>query len=395
MKRLQLFAFLGILLLGLALAGCGGEEKKAEQAAAPAEEAPKAESVLKLGSMSPLTGPYSADGNDIANGARAAIDVVKAQGGIAGFSDIVLYAEDTACDPKQAVAAANKLISEQVVGVVGAYCSSSTIPASATLDPEGIQMVTPASTNPQVTERGLQYMYRICGRDDHQAPSAVKFMTDYLKAKTIFIVDDKTTYSQGLAEEVAANCEKAGIQILAQDHVNQGDKDYSAVLTKVRQANPDVFYISLQNSATGALMLIQAKRMGIEAVCMGQDAVYHPQLMEIAKEAAEGAFLTFGYTDVTTETFKEFEAANAKYGQVGAYSAYAYDSAMSLLKAVAAAGSTEPGKVREAMMALDFQGASKQVKFAPNGDSGSDYVIFKVVEGKFVPFWNPRTGELF
>ena len=131
-------------------------------------------------------------------------------------------------------------------------------------------------------------MFRICGRDDHQAPAAVKFMTDFLKAKTIFIVDDKTTYSQGLAEEVAANCEKSGIQILAHDHVNQGDKDYSAVLTKVRQANPDVFYISLQNSATGALMLIQAKRMGIEAACMGQDAVYHPQLMEIAKEAAEG-----------------------------------------------------------------------------------------------------------
>ena len=131
MKRLQLFAFLGILLLGLALAGCGGEEKKPEQAAAPAAETPAAEPVLKLGSMSPLTGPYSADGNDIANGARAAIDVVKAQGGIPGFSDIVLYAEDTACDPKQAVAAANKLISEQVTGVVGAYCSSSTIPASA------------------------------------------------------------------------------------------------------------------------------------------------------------------------------------------------------------------------------------------------------------------------
>ncbi|MEF2145044.1 MAG: branched-chain amino acid ABC transporter substrate-binding protein [Desulfovibrionaceae bacterium] len=403
MKRLQLFAFVALMLLGLMLAGCGGEEKKAEekaaapadQAAAPAVQAPQAEKVLKIGSMSPLTGPYSADGNDIANGARAAIDVFKAQGGIEGYSDIVLYAEDTACDPKQAVAAANKLISEEVVGVVGAYCSSSTIPASATFDPEGILMITPASTNPQVTERGLQYMFRVCGRDDHQAPSAVKFMTDYLQAKTIFIVDDKTTYSQGLAEEVAMNCEKNGIQVLVHDHVNQGDKDYSAVLTKVKQANPDVFYVSLQNSATGALMLIQAKRLGIEAAIMGQDAVYHPQLMEIAKEAAEGAFLTFGYTDKSTEAFKQFDQANSKYGQVGAYSAYAYDSAYALLTAIKAAGSTEPAAVREAMLKLDFQGASKSIKFEENGDSGSNYIIFMVENGQFVPYWDPNTGSKF
>ncbi|MGE4469535.1 MAG: branched-chain amino acid ABC transporter substrate-binding protein [Desulfovibrio sp.] len=391
MKRISLLALFGLLLSGLLLAGCGGEEKKAEETAGAEQALP----VLKIGSISPLTGPYSADGNDIANGVRAAIDVVTAQGGIEGFSDIRLFAEDTACDPKQAVAAANKLISEEVVGVVGAYCSSSTIPASATLDPEGIFTITPGSTSPKVTERGLQYMFRICGRDDHQAPAAVKFMTDYLDAKTIFIVDDKTTYSQGLAEEVSMNCEKVGIQVLAHDHVNQGDKDYSAVLTKVRQANPDVFYISLQNSATGALMLLQAKRMGIEAQCMGQDAVFHPQLIEIAKEASEGACLTFGYTDTSTDTYKVFQEANAKYGQVGAYSAYAYDSAMSLFNAIRAAGSTDPAKVRAAMMELDFQGASKRVKFQPNGDSGSDYVVFKVIEGQLVPFWNPRTGELF
>jgi branched-chain amino acid transport system substrate-binding protein len=188
------------------------------------------------------------------------------------------------------------------------------------------------------------------------------------------------------------HCANNGIEILAHDHVNQGDKDYSAVLTKVKAMNPDVFYVSLQNSATGALMLIQAARMGITAQAMGQDAVYHPQLMEIAKEAAEGACLTFGYTDTATETYKKFVEANSKYGQVGAYSAYAYDCAMSLLNAIKAAGSTDPAAVREAMLKLDFQGASKHVKFAENGDSGSNYIIYKVVDGKFVPFWDPATG---
>jgi branched-chain amino acid transport system substrate-binding protein len=350
---------------------------------------------LKIGSLSPLTGPYAADGNDIANGARAAIAVIEAQGGIPGFDKIQLFAEDTACDPRQAVAAANKLVNTGVVGVVGAYCSSATIPASEVLAEEDIIMITPASTNPQVTERGLPYMYRMCGRDDDQGPAAVKFMSDHLKAKSVFIVDDKTTYSQGLATEVATHAAKNNIKVLAHDHVNQGDRDFSAVLTKVKQANPDVFYVSLQNSSSGALMLVQAKRMGIKAAIMGQDAVYHPQLMEIAKEAAEGAFLTFGFTDKNTPEYKTFYDAYKKVsGEPGAYSAYSYDSALVLLTAIKnAGGSTDPKKIKAELSKINLKGASKQIKFKENGDSGSDYIIFKVQGGQFVPFWNPGTGK--
>ncbi len=351
---------------------------------------------LKIGSMSPLTGPYAADGNDIANGVRAAIDVINSQGGIEGFDKIEFFAEDTACDPKQAVAAANKLINEEVVGVVGAYCSSSTIPASEVLDEEDIIMITPASTNPNVTERGLKHMFRICGRDDDQGPAAVKFMKDALKAKTVFIVDDKTTYSQGLADKVEEVCIKEGIEVLAHDHVNQGDKDFSAVLTKVKQAKPDVFYVSMQNSATGALMFIQAKRMGVESALMGQDAVYHPQLIEIAKDAAKGAFLTFGYTDKDTSEYKAFVEANKKYGEKpGAYSAYAFDSAMVLLNAVKQAKSDKPAKIAEKIKSLKMTGASKDIAFKENGDSGSNYIIFVVKDGVFTPYWNPADGKNF
>ncbi|MFO7595125.1 MAG: branched-chain amino acid ABC transporter substrate-binding protein [Desulfocurvibacter africanus] len=349
---------------------------------------------LKIGSLSPLTGPYAADGNDIANGTRAAIAVMQAEGGIPGYDKIELFAEDTACDPRQAVAAANKLINEGVVGAVGAYCSSATIPASEALAEEDIIMITPASTSPKVTERGLPYMFRICGRDDDQGPAGVKFMKEFLKAKTVFIVDDKTTYSQGLATEVANDAAKNGIKVVAHDHVNQGDKDFSAVLTKVKRANPDAFYISLQNSSSGALMMIQAKRMGIKAAYIGQDAVYHPQLMEIAKDAAEGAYLTFGYTDKATPEYKKFYEAYKKIsGEPGAYSAYSYDSAYVLLTAIKQAGSTDAEKVKAEIMKLNLKGASKQLKFKENGDSGSDYVIFKVQGGKFVPFWNPSTGK--
>ena len=351
---------------------------------------------LKVGSMSPLTGPYAADGNDIANGVRTAIAVVTGDGGIPGFDKIELSAQDTACDPRQAVAAANKLLNEGVSAVIGAYCSSSTIPASETLDEESVIMITPASTNEKVTERGLKYMFRTCGRDDDQSKAALKFIKGFLKAKTVFIVDDKTTYSQGLADNVEKECTAAGIQVAAHEHVNEGDKDFSAVLTKVKAANPDVFYISLQNSATGALMVIQAKRMGIKATLLGQDAVYHPQLIEVGKDAAEGMFLTFGYVDTETPSYQKFiKAYKPKYGDPGAYSTYAYDSAMAYFMAVKAAGSVEPEKVRAALLKLDFPGASKRVKYRENGDSGSNYIVRYVKGGKFENFWNPQTGNKY
>lgn len=350
---------------------------------------------LKIGSMSPLTGSYAADGNDIANGARAAIDAIEKEGGIPGYDKIELFAEDDACDPRQAVAAANKLVNEKVVGVVGAYCSSATIPASEALAEADIPMLTPASTSEKVTERGLPYMFRVCGRDDDQSIAAMKFIKDVLGGKTIFIVDDKTTYSQGLADNVEKLATKEGVKVIEHDHVNQGDKDFSAVLTKIKEANPDVFYMSLQNSASGALMLIQAKRAGVKAAIIGQDAVYHPQLMEIAKDAAEGMYLTFGYIDDATPAYKKFQAAYEKYGKPGAYSAYSYDAAYSLLSAIKAAKSTDPAKIKAELLKMNMDGASKRIKFQPNGESGSNYIIRVVKDGKFVNYWDPQTGKKY
>jgi branched-chain amino acid transport system substrate-binding protein len=357
---------------------------------------PVAAKTLKIGTMSPLTGPYAADGNDIANGAKTAVAVIEAEGGIPGFDKIEVFPQDTACDPRQAVAAANKLINLEVVGVVGAYCSSSTIPASEALSEEDIPMITPASTNEKVTERGLPYMFRMCGRDDDQSKIATKFMTDFLKAKSVYIVDDKTTYSQGLAENVAKAATAAGIKVLSHDHVNQGDKDFSAVLTKIKAANPDVFYMSLQNSASGSLMAIQAKRFGLKSPILSQDAVYHPQFISIAKDAAEGVYLTFGYTDESTPAYKKYiENYQKMFGKPGAYSGYSYDAAYVLLSAIKKAGSTDPAKIKAEIMKMDFDGATKRIKFIENGDSGSNYVIWTVADGDFKTYLDPMTGKKF
>jgi len=350
---------------------------------------------LKIGSMSPLTGPYASDGTDIKNGVLTAIEVFEAAGGVPGYDKIELFAQDTACDPKQAVAAANKLINLEVAGVIGAYCSSSTIPSSETLDEENIPMLTPASTNEKVTDRGLEYMFRLCGRDDDQAPAAARFLKEQLNAKTVFIVDDKTTYSQGLADGVAKAAKGLGMEVVEHDHVNQGDKDFAAVLTKAKAANADILYMSLQGFSPAALMTLQAKRMGLESQIVTQDAVFQPRFMEVAKDAAEGVYLTYGFTDTATPEYKAFEERYVpKYGPIAAYATYAYDAAIVLLNAIKAAGSTDPAGIKAEIMKMDFDGVAKRIKFNEKGDSGSSYIAYKVEGGKFVPFWSPEKGLL-
>ncbi len=350
---------------------------------------------LNIGSMSPLTGPYASDGTDIKNGVLTAIQVFEEAGGVPGYDKIELFPQDTACDPKQAVAAANKLINLEVVGVIGAYCSSSTIPSSEVLAEEDIPMLTPASTNEAVTDRGLPYMFRLCGRDDDQAPAAAKFLKEQLKAKTIFIVDDKTTYSQGLADGVSKAAKELGMEVVEHDHVNQGDKDFAAVLTKAKQANADIFYMSLQGYSPGALMTLQAKRLGLKSQIVSQDAMFQPKFMEVAKEAAEGVYITYGFTDTTTPEYKAFEKIYVpKYGAIAAYATYAYDAATVLLQAIKNAGATDAAKIKAEIMKMDFDGVAKRIKFRENGDSGSSYIAYKVENGQFVPYWAPDKGLL-
>jgi len=351
---------------------------------------------LKIGVLAPISGSSAADGNDIVKGVKTAVEVIKAEGGIPGYDGIDVEVQDSSCDPRQAVAGANKLANSKVAGVIGAYCSSATIPASEVLNEEKITMITPASTNPKVTERGMKYMYRMCGLDVHQAIAAGKFMKDQLKAKTIYIVDDKTTYSQGLAKYVADEAKKIGMTVLAEEHVNEGDMDYSAVLTKVKEANPDVFYMSLQNNSAGIRMIKQLRQMGIKSAVLSQDAVYHPDFIKGAPEQSQGVYFTFGYADKNAAVYKKFlDKYTAMNGEPGAYSAYAFDSAYALLSAIKAAKSTDADKIRAELMKMNVVGASKTIKFQDNGDSGSNYVIYKVVGDKFKEYYNPETNKLF
>lgn len=350
---------------------------------------------LKIGSLSPLTGQYAADGTDIRKGVETAIAVWKAKGGVPGYDKIEYYPQDSGCDGKQVVSAANKLVNIGVVGVIGAYCSSATIPSSVVLDEAKVIMITPASTNEKVTSRGFKYMFRACGRDDDQAKLVVSFIRKGLKMKKVALIDDKTTYTAGLTDNIK-KFGKGKLDIVAHVHINQGDKDFSGVLTKIKAARPQVVYVSTYNPE-GNLIAIQAKRLGLKAKFISNDAVYHPNFLKIAKAAGEGWFFTFGVPpDKKIPAVAKFlELYTKKYGKPGSYSSYAFDATNILLTAIAKVGADNPDKLAAAIRATKMQGASKFFSFDAKGDSGSNYVVLVVKDGQFVPYWNPVTGKKF
>ena len=352
---------------------------------------------LKIGTLSPLTGPYAQDGTDILQGAKTAVSVFEKAGGIPGYEKIEVIPGDSACDGGKATMAANKLINSGVSGVVGAYCSSATIPASVPLNEANIVQITPASTHTDVTGRGFKQIFRMPPRDDVQAWSTVKFLEDGLKIKTLALIDDRQTYTVGLTENITKFAkEKNKIKIVALEHITPADKDFTAVLTKLKKLNPDVIYMGVYQPE-GSLMVRQAKALGIKAKMLTEDAVYHPKFLEVGGEAAEGTFLTFAKAPDTPER-KDFENTYMKMWDVktiGSYGYYAYDAAMILLEAIKKAGTTDTDKVVDTLRNTTWNGVTGEIKFDEKGDRKLAHIIWIVKDGKFVPYWDPLTEKYF
>ena len=352
---------------------------------------------LKIGTLSPLTGPYAQDGTDILQGAKTAVAVFEKAGGVPGYDKIEVIPGDSACDGGKATMAANKLINSDVSGVVGAYCSSATIPASVPLNEANIVQITPASTHTDVTGRGFKQIFRMPPRDDVQAWSTVKFLEDGLKIKTLALIDDRQTYTVGLTENITKFAkEKNKIEIVALEHITPADKDFTAVLTKLKRLNPDVIYMSVYQPE-GSLMVRQAKALGIKAKMLSEDAVFHPKFIEVGGQAAEGTFLTFAKAPETQER-KDFEDTYKKMWDVkdiGSYGYYAYDAAMILLEAIKKAGTTDTAKVVDALRNNTWNGVTGEIKFDEKGDRKLAHIIWIVKDGKFVPYWDPLTEKYF
>jgi branched-chain amino acid transport system substrate-binding protein len=335
-----------------------------------------------------MTGDQAKMGMDFKNGVSLAVQEWNSKGGVLGKKIDIIVSDDQH-DPKQAVAVANKMVNEGVVGVIGHFNSSCSIPASDVYHRAGIPMVTPGSTNPQLTEKGYDNVFRVCGRDDQQGKVAADFVTNYLKLKNVAILHDKTTYGQGLADEFRKFL-RNDVTVVYYGGIIPEDQDFKMVLTAIKSKSPQLVYFGGIYPAAG-LLVKQAKEIGLTSPFMSGDGTIDPKFIEIAGAAAEGTYLTFSPDPRNIPSATGFiEKYQAKYGAIGPYSVYAYDAANILLTAMKAANSTDGKAIIEKLHSMEFDVALGKIRFNEKGDvSASPYVVWITRGGKFVEYWKP------
>jgi branched-chain amino acid transport system substrate-binding protein len=250
---------------------------------------------IAIAVVGPITGSNAALGEQMTRGAKMAVADINAKGGVLGKKLNLIIADD-ACDPKQAVAAANDVVGKKAVFVAGHYCSSSSIPASAVYNEAGVLQMTPASTNPALTDdaakKGWNNVFRACGRDDVQGGVAGKYLAEHFKGKNVAIVHDKTAYGKGIADETKKAMNAAGLKETMYEGITQGDKDFSALISKMKQANIDVIYFGGYQTEAG-LIIRQARDQGLRAQLIGADALVTEEFWKITGPAGEGTLMTF------------------------------------------------------------------------------------------------------
>lgn len=380
-----------LFLIALGMTGCDKGSGKRDNATSDNSEDEAGE--ILVGVAGPMTGDQSKVGGDLERGVRIAVEEWNERGGILG-KKIRLEVGDDQHDPKQAVSVANKMVNLGIIGMIGHYNSSSSIPASSVYHDAGIPMITPASTNPRLTEQGFNNVFRVVGRDDQQGSVAARFMFEQLKAKRVAILHDKTTYGQGLADELRkslAGFQGQGLEVVSFDGLTQGDKDFRGILTSLKEKNIDLYFFG-GSFPEGGLLAKQAKEVGLNVPMMSGDGVIDPKFIEIAGAAAEGTFLTFAAdTENSPHAANFLKKYRAKYGdELAPYAIYAYDAANILLKSVLESKGTESEKIIEAIRNIKYDGALGHVEFDDKGDvTESPYIVWITKNGRFEAFWTP------
>src|SRR5512139_1125579 len=330
---------------------------------------------IKIGVAAPMTGDQAKIGTDLRNGVTLAAEEWNVKGGVLG-KKIEVVAVDDQHDPKQAVSVANKLLNERVAGVVGHFNSSCSIPSSDVYNRGGVPMISPGSTNPQLTEKGYRGVFRVCGRDDQQGQVGAEFVINKLNLKRIAVVHDKTTYGQGLADEFRKFV-KGKVEIVYYGGIIQGDKDFKTVLTSVREKSPQLIYFGGIYPEAG-LLVKQAKEINMTVPFMSGDGSIDPKFIEIAGDkAAEGTYLTFSPDPKNIPEAKVFiEKYAARFGELGPYSIYAYEAMNILLTAIREANTTEGKVVADTLHSREFPVSLGKIRFTEKGDvSVAPYIV--------------------
>ncbi len=351
-------------------------------------------SKIKIGCAAPLTGDQATIGIDMCNGVELAIlqaNDFAQQAAVSGVTPLQfeISRQDDQHNPAQAVNVAKKFVSDPaVLAVVGHFNSSCTKPSSAVYNAAGIVQITPASTNPELSKQGFATFFRTAATDDVQGPKGAVFAINKLGAKKIFVIDDKTTYGKGLADEFEKKARELGAEILGHEGITQGDKDFTPLLTKVKPLAPDLIYFG-GIYPEGALLLRQMRALDIKAPIMGGDGIATLTFSDLAtKEIAEGAYATMVGGDMhqvpaAASFIRDYEG---KYGVLGQWSAYGYDSANVLIQSIQKAASKDRAGVLKSIREIPkFQGVTGEIVFDSKGDNQNQFIgIFQFQNGKLV-----------
>ncbi|HEX6012590.1 MAG TPA: branched-chain amino acid ABC transporter substrate-binding protein [Geminicoccaceae bacterium] len=336
-----------------------------------------------IATAGPMTGQYAAFGEQMKRGAEMAVKDINAAGGING-EQLVLKIGDDACDPKQAVAVANGFINEDVVFVAGHFCSSSSIPASQVYNEEGILQISPASTNPQLTEQGFDNVFRTCGRDDVQGIYAADYVVDNKVGEKVAIIHDKSAYGKGLADEFQKQLNARGVQEVMYEAITQGDKDFTALVTKMKDAGVDLIYLGGYHTEAG-LIVRQAREQGFDAELMSGDALVTDEYWQITGPTGEGTLMTFApdprKLPAAAEVVEKFKAEN--YEPEG-YTLYTYAAIQAFVDAAKKAGSTEVEDVAAALKEGSYDTVLGPIAFNDKGDvEEPKYVMYQWKDGQY------------
>ncbi|MBX6427178.1 MAG: branched-chain amino acid ABC transporter substrate-binding protein [Variibacter sp.] len=336
-----------------------------------------AQADIRMGVAGPITGPNAAFGAQLKNGAEQAVEDINAAGGILG-QKIVLSVGDDVSDPKQGVSVANKFAAEGVKFVVGHFNSGVTMPASEVYQENGILEITPAATNPKITERGMWNIFRTCGRDDQQGAVAGEYIAKHFKGKKIAIVHDKTTYGQGLADETRKTMNAKGLKEVLYEGVNTGEKDFSALVSKIKAAGADLVYWGGLHTE-GGLIVRQMRDQGVTAPLMGGDGITSDEFASIGGPGVEGTLMTYGPDPRKRPEAKEVvERFRKKNFEPEAYTLYSYAAVQVIKQAAEAAKSLDPKKVAEKIHSgMTFKTVIGDLSYDKKGDvTRLDYTMY-------------------
>ncbi|MBC7339379.1 MAG: branched-chain amino acid ABC transporter substrate-binding protein [Firmicutes bacterium] len=369
-----------VLVLALVATACTGGAPSGQGGAGG-----EPKGVIRIGAAGPYTGDLSKIGLDSLNAIRMAVEEANQAGGVDGYR-IEVEVGDDAGDAAQATLVAQKFAADPtIVGVIGPMNSNCVNAALPIYEKAGLVIISQSATNPALTEQGYRVMFRVCPRDDAQGPAAARFIVEELKARKVYMIDDKGTYGQGLADQVEIALKELGATV-TRGQIAPTDRDFSAILTRVRQEAPDLVYLALPNPAQAAALLIQARSMKIQTKFMGGDGLKEKdQLIAGSQGAAEGFYVTAIGRDVreVPEAAGFVKAFEAKHGAMSIFSGQSYEATNILIAALRKAG-VKDGKVdraavRDAVAATSgYRGIlGFPVSFDSKGDvlGGSIYVL--------------------